>query len=695
MLKGYPVLLVVRSVIQELSHLPDERRTEMITGLRRALAVGGVEAADSTADLLLFNYDNPLTAVTVLCEHLTKIRKKYGWGAKNSPLPLQLVVHLESRNEAAPSFRFINASAWDQLAPDKLYLSRALKLQWEKLLQGRQVPPHQMGEGAGEFTVLEFARPESLRRKRLFPHRTLLAAKGRENICFYCGLRDHHPSKCPAKRLNMATFSLPDVGYQPLPALVENFQAALVGRQELEALLTAGLELAQLRKNPPLQALVSFYDLLAVYQPRYLDHIAFTIHSVWPGLGKAQVKLENRNLRMGLDCLRVGQLERARNLLLAENQAMGGKQFCATIGLAFVALERGRFEEMGHHLQLAASLAEVEKEKIYSALLLARYHDLAGNLWKAEQALQAMVDLYVDCHEIVYRRIQTAVRRGQGVEETLRLSSGLAGASRLYFMNLLLDPSLLPIEGLLDDLLGNHLRRVETRAEEELAAATKEYERLGKWFDGEDEDYQKNFQVLERLQRQHQRRSYYDLADVSEKSRALRQGGPRLQEEKLDGLNEQIDQAVLEWDGLQTYWQDYPYKSFWRLAEKRLRATRRMLVEARGVAAESLRRGREKLATAEERLKEFVPLVKRMERLRLLLDSLGVFAGRLLVVELAVSALLLVLYPLVTLGLVDQLGEEIVRLVRDPVIQKRILFVANLLVAPLIAFGLTVRRLLP
>lgn len=689
------MLLAVHPAVSALSQMPGERRVEMIAGLRRALASGGMEAGDSTGELLLFNYANPLSAITVLFENLAAIRKSYGLGGENAPLPLQYLLHLETRNEQPPSFRFLNSSAWDMMTPDTLYLSRAIRLQWDNLQQGRPLPPHQLGEGGGEFTALRFDQPADLRRKRLFPHRTLLAGAGGGAVCFYCGLRTHHPSGCPSKRLGMDNFSLPDVGYQSLAAFVRNFQAALVNRKELEALLSTGVELAQVRKNPPLQALVAYYDLLTIYQPRYLDQIAFSIHSVWPGLNKVLVKLENRNLRVGLDCLRVGQLDRARNLLLAENQAMGGKQYCATVGLAFVALEHGRFEEMGHHLQIAAGLAAVEKEKIHAALLLARYHDLAGNLWKAEQALQAMVDLYADCHEIVYRRVQTAVRRGQGAGDTIRLASGLVEANRLYFMNLLMDPGLLPIEGLLDDLLTNHLRLVNIRAEEELEAATREYERLGKWIDGEDEEYQQNLQVLARLRQQQERRSYYDLVDVGAKARALAQGGTRLQEGKLDSLNEQIDQAVVEWGEFQAYWQDYPYKSLWRQFEKRLQNTRRMLVDARRVAAESLSRGRKRLAAGRERLKGFVPLIKRMERMRLLLDSAGVFAGRLLAVELAISAMLLLLYPLITIGLAEQFGDELVRMVRDPAIQKRVLFAANLVAAPVIAFGLAVRRGLP
>lgn len=695
MVKGYPILLVVRPPAAGSVFFSDERREEMLAGLRRALAAGGMEAGDSSAELLLFNFDTPFNAISALYEHLALISKRYELNDGTTPR-LQFILHLESKNEPPPAFRHPTASIWEELAADILYISRALKLQWENLLgQQQPAPLHKLEDGPGEMTIVRFAKPSTLRRQRLFPHRAVLAGSGSARTCFYCGLRTHVPAKCPAKQLSMDNFSLPDAGYQPLAAYVRNFQAAFANHKQMQELLGPGVELGQVRKNPPLQAFVSYFDLGVIYQPRYLAQVVFAVHSVWPGLStKVRIKMENRNMQMGLDCLRVGQLDQARELFMNENQAMGGKQYAATVGLAFVALERGRFAEVGTHLQLAASLAAVEKEKIHIALLLARYHDLAGNLWKAEQSLQSMANLYVDCHEIVYRRVLTMVRKGEGTGG-LKLLAGLVEANRLYFMNVLQDPALLPIEGLLEDLLKSHLLVLTDRAEEAMAAALKEYERLGKWIDGEDEEYRHNLEALNKLQQQLERRSYNDLCDVAEKARALRQAGPRLQEKILDALNEGIDKASLEWENYHSYWQEYPYQKFWRRFDDKLRETRRMLVDARGLAAESLSRGRQRLETASKEIQFFAVMTKRMGRLRLLLDSLRIFIGKLVVAELAISALLLVAYPVVTIGFAQQVGPEVVGMIKDPAIQKKILFVTNLALAPIIAFAQTIRRVAP
>ena len=692
----YPILLALHPLFHLSGMIPEEKREGLLKEMRMALASGGMEARDSSPLLLLFNYDRPLTAIALLHEQLAQLRKKIELESPATKLPLQFVLHLESKNENPPNFRNPDSSVWEDLEPETLYLSLPLKNQWERLSVGNKedgLPDHLLEDGPAGFTRLRFTKPTLLRRKRIFPYRSVLAEVGGGGACYYCGLRTHAPGFCPSKQLSMANLSLHDVGYQPIAALIRNFQTAFANRKQMESLLGPGVELAAIRKNPPLQAFVSFFDLLAVYQPRYLLQVAFSIHSVWSGMNNnVRIKQDSRNLQMGLDCLRVGKYDEAKNLLLSENHAPGGRQYAATVGLAFVSLERGRFEEMGHHLQIAASLASAEKEKIHIALLLARYYDLAGNLWKAEQALQGMANLYVDCHEIVYRRLQTAVRRGQG-SQMLKTMNGLAEANRLYFMCMLMDPALLPVEGLLEDVLANHLRMIEERTEEALAAAVKEYDRLAKWVDGEDSDFSTNLESLTKLKQQAQRRSYYDMVDVAVKARGLRQAGPRLQDSKLDQLNERIDQSVLEWEKLNSYWQRYPYKSFWRGSEDKLGRLRRRLVDARGVAGESLRRGTAQLEEAQREIEALTPVIKRMENVRMLLNVMRLFLGRLLVVEVACSVLLVLLYLVVSLFFARHTGDGLLDLVRDPVAQRRIIFVVNLLLAPFISLVLTMRRM--
>lgn len=366
MVKGYPILLAVHPVSFDGTNLMGDEWEALLADLRRGLATGGLEARDSLSELMLFNFDHPLTALATIFEQLDKLRKKYPATAKKTKLPLQFVLHLETKNESPPPFRYSGSTVWEELAHHTFHLSPTLAGQWEKMMEGRlEVPRHEL-RPQGRFSQLVFTQPGALRRKRIFPYRSVLAEAGSGRPCFYCNLRTHPPSQCPAKQLSMANMSLHDIGYQPLPELLRNFQTAFSNRKQMEALLGPGVEPEQIRKNPPLQAFISFFDLLAVYQPRYLQRVVFSVHSVWTGLNlKVRTKQDSRNLEIGLDCLRVGQYDRARDMLLVENQSMGGKQYGANVGLAFVALERGRFDEAGHFLEIASSVAGVEKEDPY------------------------------------------------------------------------------------------------------------------------------------------------------------------------------------------------------------------------------------------------------------------------------------------------------------------------------------------
>lgn len=693
MAKEYPILLAVHPLSFIGARLLGNRWGELVEDLRRGLRAAGVEAPDSNSDLLLVNYENPLAAVTSLFEQLDRLRKKFGWEGEKVPLPLQYILHLEKKNELPPNFRAADAPAWEGLAHETVYLSRALKLQWEQLVAGRpEIPAHQLQDDETGLVRLHFSNPAALRRKRLFPYRHLLVEPGRP-VCFYCGMTGHPSAKCPSKLLTMDSLGITELGYQSLEMIGPNFKAAFADLRKMVALLGPGVELAQIRKDPVLQTFIAFFDSLIVYQPRYLWYLAFSIHPVWSGISQLQkIKLDSRNLQSGLDCLRVGQYEQARELLLAENQALGGKQFYATVGLAFVALERGRPEEMGHQLQLAVGLAEVEKEKIYVSLLLSRYHDIIGHVWKADHAIQAVANLFVDCHEVIYRRIQIAVKKGQGAN-VIKALGKLVEMNRLYFMIVLMDPVLLPIEGLVEDLLAAYPRAARAQAEEILAETKKEYERLRKWFDGDDKDFNSNLDALINIDKQMERGSYYDLVDVIKRARILRQSGPRLQESKIDQLNEQIDQAVLTWEQYQELWNHYPYQSFWRSFEALLRRTRRQLVESRTLAADSLSRGTKRLEAAKAGLKEVGPVLERMKKLRLALDTMKVFGGRLVMAELVMAGVLLVAYPVLTMLLAEQLGPELAALVRDPAAQKRSVFVAGALVAPMVAFAQTIKRM--
>ena len=692
MAKEYPILLAIHNLPFMGERFLPGRWENFIHDFRLLLRGSGIESPDSRPELLLFNYEHPHTAITAFFEGFDQIRKEYGWERAQGTLPLQIVVHLEKKGEVPPPFRVASGRIWEGVQHETIYVSRALKLQWERLVPGNQLPPHQFGAEESGLFPLRFAEQVGFKRERLFPHRRLITKSGQRE-CFYCGMGIHKAGNCPSRLLATENRAVQDAGYLSFPELAAHFRTAMVNIKKLEEILAPGVDSAELRKNKPLQVFVAYFDLFLVYQPRYLRRIAFSVHPIWDGTGQSErIKVDSRNLQLGLDCLRVGQYNQAYELLMAENQLMGGKQFYAAVGLAFIALERDRLDEMGHYLQLAAGMAGCEKEKIYASLLLSRYLDLVGHPWKAEHAIQSILNLYVDCSEALYRKVQLLVRDGQGAK-ALKIIAKLIDADRLYFMAALMDPVLLPVQGLVEDVLVAHVQHAGELATEALTKANADYEALKKWFDGEDPDLQENLRALDQLEDQYARNAYYDFLDVTSRARALSQAAPRLQEAKLDELNERVDAAVLQWDRYNVIWEQYPYKPLSRHFQEVLCRGRRRLVEARSVAGESLAKAISRLETALVDVKALPPLAERMQRLRIALDTLRVFGKKLVATEIMLCALLFLLYPLLAVLLADQLGDTLVQLLRSRAFQRNLLFVTTLILAPIIAFTQTVRAI--
>lgn len=690
--KDYPILLAVHSLPFLGERLLSGRWDSFIQDLRLALRSSGIESQDSTATLLLFNYDHPHSAITGFFENFEQVKKEYDWEKNKGTLPLQIVFHLERKGDIPPPFRVASARIWEGLQHEALHLSRALKMQWEQLMAGKSLPSHQLDSEANGLFLLKFADSAGLKKEKLFPHRLLIAKSGQRE-CFYCGMTTHKPAACPAKLLTMESRAIATVGYQSIAEISERFREAVSHQKKLEEILAPGVGLAQLRQDPLLRVFVGYFDLLLIYQPRYLWHIAFSIHPLWDGTGQSQrIKVDSRNLQTGLDCLRVGQHNQAYELLMTENQLIGGKQFYAMIGLAFIALERGRMNDVAHHLQIASGMATQEKEKIYISLLLSRFHDLAGHSRKAEQSIQPLLNLYVDCHEVLYRKVQLLIRAGNGAQ-ALRLLAKLIDANRIYFITALMDPALLPIQGLVEDILAAHARQVSQTAAEELTRARNEYEALEKWFDCDDPDLLVNLTTLAHLEEQFARTSYYDFLDVIERARALNHAAPRLQEAKLDGLNERVDEVVIRWGEYNELWNGYVYKTLFTGFHDILRRGKRKLIDARSVAGESLARANSRLESAQLDIVKLKPIAEKMHKVRIAFDTLKVFVKKLLITETVLCLLLFLLYPVVALVLPGQFSTDFIQLIRSAAFQKNIIFITTAIIGPAIAFAQTVRAI--
>ncbi len=695
---NYTGLLAIHPLKYKGEQLFQKKWPDLIQSLKTMLRQSGIEAQDSSDDLLLLNYDHPFYALASYLESLELIKNKYDWQKKMGPLPLQVILHLEKKNEIPVGFRDPQSNIWTGLEHEIPFVTRSIKIQWDQLMAGKNLPPLNFIDSDSGLFQLKFSGEFKTQKQILFPYRYLVA-RGDFDECFYCGMHNHKPSECPSKHLSTEIRAIQRLGYLPIKEIASAFKSLFLegSYKKYENILASGIDASQIRKDPLLLVFVSYLDVYMYYQPRYLWHVAFTIHPVWDGTASStRKKVDSRNLQKGLDSLRVGHHQQSYDFMVAESQLLGGKQFYATIGQAFVSLERGRFDDVGQFLGLAKGLANSEKEKIYISLLLSRYFNLIGHAWKAEQTIQPLINLYLDCHEILYKKVQNLVFSGEG-ENGLKFLRQLTSSSKQMFISALFDPAFLPINGLVDNMLFSLIDIKNKEAGENLNQARNEIERLGAWFDGKDEDFDLNLNMFSTLEKQVERKSYFDLLDVAEKSKILTLGGPRLQESKLEKLNEVIDGIVINLDSYDKYWDGYPYKIFFKKFHSHLGIIKRKLIESRTVAAKSLGNANLRLAEAKGLLKGIHDKFLRMNKLKLAMDTFKLFLRKLVRYEILLTTLTFVFYPVVTIllkGFIhDVLGDQVFAFIMNPFVQKKSLFIITVLIAPFLAFANTIRAL--
>ena len=691
--KDHSSLLAIRPLSYQGEQALHELWPAFMQALRKLLVQTGSEAPASAAELLLIHYDEPFVALGAFFESLVALKKQH-WRTEWGTLPIQVILHLHRKKDPPVDFAEVGAQIWGVVAQETLHVTRALKLQWDQLFADKKLPAHQFVDVGDGLYQLRFSGDlNELKRERLFTSR-VLAAKGACAECFYCGMANHAPAHCPSKQLTMETRSLDLVGFLPLPQIDQLFKRVMAEQKKMAELLATNIDAAQIRNDPALQVYVAYFDMYLIYQPRFLAYAAFSLLSSWDGGGKTdRLKIDSRNLHAGFDCLRVGQYKQALDFMKAESQALGGKQFYATLGLAFIAMERGRMGNMDHFLQMANSTASTEKEKIYISLLMARFHRLAGQPWKAEQLMSSVANLYVDCPEIQYSLIQAKVHEGLG-QQQMQLLRKLAAEDRRYFMIALMDPALLPADSMVENVLSGLLELKTKEAGEALAEAQKAWAQVRDWFgEVEDEELRTNLAVLANLADQFQRRGVYDVLEVAERAKSLGRACPRLREARLEELNVQVDAAAIAWADYNTFWQGYPYQSFFQDFKNFLFAGKRKFVEARSLAGESLALARARLQEGQAQVDLLTALIDRMLKVKLALDTLAMFFKKLIVTELVFSALAFLSLPLITLALSGVIDPDLVRLAKNPQIQKGCMLALTLFLAPFFALALTIRSM--
>lgn len=661
--------------------------------LRSALQQDAVAELEGNDELLLFQHRQLATAVNSLFEHLDRIKHEYQWDQAAGPAPIQIIFHFGKPADLPEPLRNHTSKVWALLEHEGLYITKSLKEQWAILAQGGELAAHHIGEEELGLFPVKFPSRTLIPRDPLFPSRHLTRT-AEQKKCFYCGMTTHLPANCPSKLLTLQVQGLPLVGYQPLARLNELFQEAFGHQERLLAILSPGVATAQLRRDPVLQAYVAFFDLCKIYQPRFLWNIAFSAHSRWQELGRAEtISVDSHSLYLGLDCLRVGQYAQAEDLFVDEGRRPKGKQFHATIARAFVALELDRAHDMGHYLESALRMTTTDKDRIYISLLLARYYSLLDNSWKAEHALDNVFSIDRECLEALYAQVQLAVKNGFGDRALTQLRSLIVGQKEL-FVQALMDPDLIPIEGPLEQMLDARLQTQQQEAEEQFAKARTVVQELQGWLTDEEPEMKHLLGDFAVIEQQYEQQSYYDLIDVTEKARILLRACYRVQEAKLDALKQRNEKAMQRWEGYRYFWNSYTYQALFGEFLTVLTTIKGTLAAVRENAEKKMhgtlyREVIEQLDNTETQFETLHLLSAKMAWMRTLLDGLKLFARKLIVTELSLLAMGAILLPGLILLLGDPSGSGLSSLLRDAWFQKQALQLIALLIAPILALAQT------
>lgn len=683
------ILLALHIVTGEGSKLSGEKWENVLSLLRNALQKNGSESPASRDDLLLFSYSHPFIALTEVIFILRTLKSDYREVFDNKGLPVQIVIDFCDDKGRLLFEQDADHDFWPLLIPGKIYVSQQLKTEWEQLMSGRKLPPHSFQEVERNLFRLTFSSFNVLGAEYLLPCRKLVA-QGNQKECFYCGLKTHTAQNCPSRFLSLELNCLEEVGYIPFSRLNSILKTFLPSQQKLTKILVDGLTVKQIRKNDILQAVIAYFDINKIYQLRFLSHVAFSISSDWTEMLKYKgVIKRNKNLFLGLDCLRIQNYSQA-NSYLQEAYLESSTRFYATIGLAFLALEHGREIELLDRLKEARSIAVQKKERIYIELLLARGYEMTGKLWDATKAVEDSLALKPGHTEIIYRLIQLETKKKRE-EEIFQQLHNLITEYKELFMTALMDPILLSIQDKIEPLLSEHFRETSLRAQSLLSQTEARLGSMVSLLGADDKSLSHSIESINNLKEKYERGSYFDYLDVMDKADIEVNILKRIRIEKLDDLQRTLSRAQGKEEKCRQYWEKYSYKSFYKSFPTLFSSFQQHLVTASNLIKVSKDKNYLKCSELIKLAdKDFIMLesqIARMDLFQTIMKSLIYFLKNLAITALFVN--LVSGFMIISSGSLFS-GSSIGEMFSGAGNQKNILIFANLLLSPLLALCGTV-----
>ncbi len=631
------ILVAIKLLAPQSEELDDSSGQDLASAIKDCLQQTG-DQENNVEGLLLFSFKKLNAAYFSVFNCLKQIKKEFDGNFSQNKLPVQIIFHYPS-NDGAVSEDICtpNSTIWNTLADDVLYVTDSLKTNWFELPGNIDLPAHLFERKDNNLFQVRFFSKENPKEKQYFPHRDL-TVQGKMQECFYCGIKSHSPAQCPGKLLSPELQGISDIGYLSITDIGKYYQQVFSELRKYTDIFEAGVSYSEIRKNPALLIFVTFFDLLKIYQPRFLWNLAFSESQVWEdSLGTFPGKQDNRNLAIGFDCLRVGQYQQASAMFDKEFKRPFGKYFYATVGQAFIALETGCVNDMRPGLRKAELLANNQKEKVYIALLSARVHALSKNWEHASKVLSKLLGTVYKCVDAKYARIQMEVNCG-ATERTLKQLRDIIQEHEEYFIMVLLDPMLLPAQDLVEEMLAAIFREKEQEAQEELLEVRKTCDHLMTWADTEDKEVMINLQALEELENKFKRNSFFGSLDVAERCNGVNYGFKQIQKRQLNKITRDIKALTARYNQSVSYWEGYSYQSLFQTFSEQLKGLKRKIAYVRSLLESNkgtaLREAIDVLATTRNDFDKLDKTKRKMSRAEMVVEGILMFGKNLLILEI-------------------------------------------------------------
>jgi class 3 adenylate cyclase/tetratricopeptide (TPR) repeat protein len=559
-------------------------------------------------------------------------------------LPLQILVDRGQFMRAGrPTLENLK-KAWSLVKPGEITVSPSAFPETDVPEGYSVIPPENEGEQG--FYRLIPGEGKSQNGGVLFLYQRAMV-QGDHEPCFYCGDRRHEPAQCPSKTVPETTHGLERLGYMPLDRINEIFFESLNAPASSRNAPAPEDGTSPASEN---LAELAFFELKKVYQLRFLRTLWNATTDHWNRV-QAQEEDAGRGglIWIGQDCIRVSNLTQAEAVLKSALEKSPG-DYRALTALGFVAVEKGDTTGAKRLFKQSLECANTNPMKIFSRFLLARVHELNGELRHAEEHIRKILHMDSLCSEALYQDMVYRFRKGNHTDGLRRLRKLIDG-NRKYFVAALIDPDLadagIRIHPELRTILeraGEEASRLSLRAEEDIEVMEK--------LMGEDAGEMRTPRsYLEKIRELSATDGYFNHLDVIHYATAIIQTAQRSHEQARRKLLRSHDKLRKRLDACISLVRGYPYASLLgSLPQDLVRVEKKTLAIRDVIRTNAFGEFKQALSTASELAEEMGRLehkIQRLERMRRGIAFAVDFMKKMLLLEGAIVTVSLLLFPVV------------------------------------------------